>query len=102
MWLNSRSQPFFGLYQNVFATSVLPTALRWTEYFGSAYLGEEASSELKIIKSRYCSHLTDEHIKYCLDLCQSNDGPYFNKFATYAVSCIYFAIGKLMKSTYSL
>jgi len=99
-WPNSRLWPFFDLYQNLFATSVLSIALHWTEFFGSAYLREEASSQTNIIKSRYCSHLTNEHIKYCLELCQSNDEPYFNKFATYAMSCINFAIRRLMKSTH--
>jgi hypothetical protein len=35
--------------------------LRLTELFGSIYLGEEALSQMKIIKSRYRNRLTDKH-----------------------------------------
>jgi hypothetical protein len=51
----SRSRPFF-------AASVRSTTLCFTAFFGSAYLCEEASSKLKIIKSKYRSRLTDEHL----------------------------------------
>jgi hypothetical protein len=43
----------FGLYQNLFAASVLSVALRLTAFLGSTYLWEEAFSQMKIIKSRY-------------------------------------------------
>jgi hypothetical protein len=35
--------------------------LRLTELFGSTYLGEEALSQMKIIKTIYRNLLTDEH-----------------------------------------
>ena len=62
----------FGLFPNLTAASERSTALRLTEYFGSACLCEEAFFHMKIIKSRYRRRLTDEHLKYCLHLCLSN------------------------------
>jgi hypothetical protein len=98
-WPNSWLWPFFCLYQNLFATSVISISSSLDRIFGSAYLQEEASSQTNIIKSRYCSRLTNEHTKYSLEMCQGNDEPYFNKFATYAMSSINFVI-RLMKSTH--
>jgi hypothetical protein len=43
-------------------------ALRLTAFFGSTYLCEAAFSQMKIIKSRYRSRQTDEHLKFCLHL----------------------------------
>ena len=48
------------------STSVWSVALHVTAVFGSTYLFEEAFSQVKILKWRYQSHLTDEHLKYCL------------------------------------
>jgi hypothetical protein len=47
-------------------------ALRLAAFFGSTYCCEEASSQMKIITSRYQSRLTDGHLKYCLHLCLRN------------------------------
>ena len=64
-WPNSRfrstsqSRPLFGLYRNLFAASVRSTAHRLTAFFGSICLCEKAFFQMKIIKSRYRSRLTD-------------------------------------------
>ena len=55
--------------------------LRLTEFFGSTYICEEAFFQVKIIKSRYQSRLTDEHLKYCLRLCLSSHDPYSVKLS---------------------
>jgi len=51
--LFGRSQLLYGLYQNLFATSVRSKCLCWTALFGSTYLCEESFSRVKMIKSRY-------------------------------------------------
>jgi len=71
-WSNSLSRSLIGLQPNLTVASVRSTALRLTQYFGSAYLCEEAFSHMKIIKSRYRRRLTDGHLKCCLHLCLSN------------------------------
>jgi hypothetical protein len=72
---------FYGYYQNLFAASLRQTALRLTASFGSTYICEEAFSKMKIIKSRFRSRLTDEHLKYCLHLCLSNYEPSFSNLS---------------------
>ena len=42
--------------------------LQLTAYFGSTYLCESVFSHMKILKSKYGSTLTDEHLKICLHL----------------------------------
>lgn len=56
-------------------------ALRLTAFFGSTYLCEAAFSQMKVIKSKYRSRLTDEHLKYCLHMCLSNYEPSFSKLS---------------------
>jgi hypothetical protein len=80
-WPNSRSRPLFGLYQNLFAASERSISSFFGSIFESTYLCEEAFSQMKIIKSRYRSRLTDEHLKYCLHMCLSNYEPSFSKAA---------------------
>jgi len=45
-WPNSRSRPLFGLYENLFAASVLSIDLS-DSIFGSTYLCEEICSQMK-------------------------------------------------------
>jgi len=60
-WPDSRSRPLFGLYLNIFATSLRSTAVRLTEFFGSTYFYQEALSQMKVIKScRSC--LIDKYV----------------------------------------
>lgn len=54
-------------------------ALHITAFFGSTYLCESAFSQMKIIKSRYRTRLTDEHLISCLRLAISSDMPSFEK-----------------------
>jgi hypothetical protein len=49
----------FGPYKNLFAALVRSVAHRFTAFFGSTYVCEEAFSQTKIIKSGYRSRLTD-------------------------------------------
>jgi hypothetical protein len=56
-------------------------ALLLTAFFGSTYLCKADFSQMKIIKSRHRSRLTDEHLKYCLHLCLSNFEPSFSKLS---------------------
>jgi hypothetical protein len=79
--LFGRSRPLFDLYQNLFAASVRSTALRLTAVSGSTYLCEGTFCRMKIIKSRYGSHLTYEHSKCYLDLYLSNYEPSFSKLS---------------------
>jgi hypothetical protein len=84
---NTRYRRFFGLLNNPppqVSTKIChlitieqhpalrSIALLLRAFFGSTYLCEAAFSQMKIIKSRYRSRLTDEHLKYCLHLCLSN------------------------------
>ncbi|KAL7870465.1 hypothetical protein SRHO_G00079620 [Serrasalmus rhombeus] len=46
-----------------------------TALFGSTYLCESAFSHMKIIKSKYCSTMTDDHLEVCLRLAISNYCP---------------------------
>jgi hypothetical protein len=62
----------FGLYRNLFATLMRSVALCVTAFFRSAYLCEEAFSQVKIIKSRYRSRPTDEHVNSAFTCCLSN------------------------------
>jgi hypothetical protein len=63
-----RSRPLFGLYQKLFTASVRS----FYSIFWLPHLCEEAFSQIKIIKSRYQSRLTDEYWNYCLHLWLSN------------------------------
>jgi hypothetical protein len=51
----------FGLYQTISAASVRSIDLRLAAFLGSTYLCEKAFYQMKIIKSRYRSRLTDDH-----------------------------------------
>lgn len=55
--------------------------LQLTAYFGSTYLCESAFSEMKILKCKYRSTLTDEHLKMCLHLAVTNYVPSFEQLA---------------------
>lgn len=72
---------FWNLLDEEQYPGVRSIALRLTAFFGSTYLCEEAFSQMKIIKSRYRSRLTDEHLQYCLHLCLSNYEPSFSKLS---------------------
>jgi len=54
----------FGRYKHLFAALLRSVTLRLTAFFGSISRYEEAFSEMKVIKSRYRSRLTNKHLKY--------------------------------------
>ncbi|KAK1881707.1 SCAN domain containing protein 3, partial [Dissostichus eleginoides] len=48
-------------------------------YFGSTYLCETAFSQMKIIKSKYRTRMTDAHLTDCLRLAITNYQPDFKR-----------------------
>uniref|UniRef100_H2Z397 HAT C-terminal dimerisation domain-containing protein n=1 Tax=Ciona savignyi TaxID=51511 RepID=H2Z397_CIOSA len=61
-----------GQFWNLFTEEKYPNirkcAISLTAFFGSTYLCESAFSYMKIIKSKYRSTMTDEHLEVCLRL----------------------------------
>lgn len=57
-------------------------ALNLTALFGSTYLCESAFSHMKIIKSKYRSTMTDDHLAACLRLATSSYTPDYEKLAS--------------------
>lgn len=64
----SRDSDFWGLVSREKFLLLTACALRVSAYFGSTYLFEMAFSQMKIIKSKYRSCLTDRHLTDCLRL----------------------------------
>ncbi|XP_060799461.1 zinc finger BED domain-containing protein 5-like [Neoarius graeffei] len=56
-------------------------ALNMTSLFGSTYLCESAFSHMKIIKSKYRTTLTDDHLAACLRLALNSYCPDYEKLA---------------------
>ena len=63
-----------------FAASVQLIAFCLTIFFVSDYICEEACCQMAVIKLRYRSHLTDEHLTYP-HLCLSSYEPSFSKLS---------------------
>lgn len=57
-------------------------AMNFTALFGSTYLCESAFSHMKIIKSKYRSTMTDDHLVACLRLATSCYNPDYEKLAS--------------------
>ncbi|KAJ8390542.1 hypothetical protein AAFF_G00103390 [Aldrovandia affinis] len=57
-------------------------AMNFTAHFGSIYLCESAFSHMKIIKSKYRSTMTDDHLVACLRLVTSCYNPDYEKLAS--------------------
>ncbi|XP_053173285.1 general transcription factor II-I repeat domain-containing protein 2A-like [Scomber japonicus] len=57
-------------------------AFNLTALFGSTYLCEAAFSHMKIIKSKYRSTMTDDHLMACLRLATSSYCPDYEKLAS--------------------
>nr|XP_055065219.1 general transcription factor II-I repeat domain-containing protein 2A-like [Misgurnus anguillicaudatus] len=57
-------------------------ALNLTALFGSTYLCESAFSHMKIIKSKYRSTMTDDHLAACLRLATSSYTPDYDKLSS--------------------
>ena len=64
----SRDNEFWGLVNREKFPLLTACALRVNAYFGSTYLCEMSFSQMKIIKSKYRSRLTDRHLTDCLRL----------------------------------
>ncbi|KAL2097960.1 hypothetical protein ACEWY4_007167 [Coilia grayii] len=64
----SRDSDFWGLVNKEKYPLLKACALKVNAYFGSTYLCEMAFSQMKIIKSKHRSRLTDKHLTDCLIL----------------------------------
>ena len=73
----SRDSDFWGLVSKEKYALLTACALRVSAYFGSTYLCEMAFSQMKIIKSKYRSRLTDRHLTDCLRLAVCSYEPDF-------------------------
>ncbi|KAJ8346319.1 hypothetical protein AAFF_G00215060 [Aldrovandia affinis] len=57
-------------------------AMNFTALFGSTYLCESTFSHMKIIKSKYRSTMTDDHLVACIRLVTSCYNPDYEKLAS--------------------
>jgi hypothetical protein len=73
----SRDSDFWGLVSKEQYPLLTACALSVSAYFGSTYLCEMAFSQMKIIKSKYRSRLTDRHLTDCLRLAVCSYEPDF-------------------------
>ncbi len=78
-WAESqiKGQWLWGLVNREKFPLLTACALKVSAYFGSTYLCEMAFSQMKIIKSKYRSRLTDRHLTDCLKLAVSSYEPDF-------------------------
>lgn len=84
--IKSRARPgMHGEFWNLLLEQKYPNlrrcALNLTALFGSTYLCESAFSHMKIIKSKYRSTMTDDHLVACLRLATSSYCPDYEKLA---------------------
>ncbi len=75
----SRDSDFWGLVNRQKFPLLTACALKVNAYFGSTYLCEMAFSQMKIIKSKYRSRLTDRHLTDCLRLAVSSYEPNYRE-----------------------
>ncbi len=74
--LKSRAHgQFWNLLTEIKYPNMRKCAICLTALFGSTYLCESAFSHMKIIKSKYRTSLTDEHLEVCLRLAVSSYCP---------------------------
>ena len=59
--------------------SIRKCVMYLTAFFGSTYLCESAFSHMKLIKSKQCSTMTDDHLDVCLRLAVSTYTPNYKK-----------------------
>jgi len=79
---DNKSDEVFKLMDPVKYKNVLNCALIVKAMFGSTYQCERAFSQLKVIKTKYRSMLTNEHVKNCLILgCTEDYQPDFKKLS---------------------
>ncbi|OCT56728.1 hypothetical protein XELAEV_18004467mg [Xenopus laevis] len=81
--LRSRSlQNDFWTLIEIFKFPILKgTSQRLNSCFGSTYLCESGFSDMKILKSKYRTHLNDDHLGECMRLAVSNFTPDIQKLA---------------------
>ena len=72
---------FWNLLTEEKNPNIKKCATSLTALFGSTYWCESAFSHMKIIKSKYCSIMTDDHLEGCLRLVTSS---YFPDYASLA------------------
>ena len=84
--LKARATPgISGEFWNLLLEEKYPSlrqcTLNMSSLFGSTYLCESAFSHMKIIKSKYRTTLTDDHLAACLRLALSSYRPDYEKLA---------------------
>lgn len=77
----ARDQDFWSLVSREKYPLIVSCALKLKAYFGSTYLCEMAFSQMKIIKSKYRTRMTDAHLTDCLRLAITNYQPDFKRLA---------------------
>ena len=78
--VRSQNSNFWGIVSREKFPLLTSCAQRVSAYFASTYLCEMAFSQMKIIKSKYRSRLTDKHLTDCLTLIVSSYGPNYKAF----------------------
>lgn len=71
---------FWSLMDEVKYPNLKQVAFHLTSFFGSTYLCESAFSTMKIIKTKYRSRLTDDHLESSTRLAVSNYIPRYSRF----------------------
>ena len=71
----ARNGDFWNLLTKERYPNIRKCAASLTAFFGSTYSCESAFSHMKLIKSKYRSTLTDDHLEACLRLALSKDCP---------------------------
>jgi hypothetical protein len=54
-------------------------ATKMSTVFGSTYICEQTFSRMKLIKSKFCTRMTNDHLHHCLCLSVSNLPKYINR-----------------------
>jgi len=94
------SRSLFGLSRNLFAAAIPPIAVRLTALFWINLPLEETLIQLKIIKSKHRSLLTDELSEHCIQLCLRNHDPSFSSYREIFNAMHQFRNSKVMKNTF--
>ncbi|XP_023309706.1 general transcription factor II-I repeat domain-containing protein 2-like [Anoplophora glabripennis] len=75
------SNPFWSSIPEMKYPLIKQIALQITAFFASTYLCESAFSQMKVIKSKYRTRLTNDHLTACLRLGITENIPNYEHFA---------------------
>ncbi|XP_060881571.1 EPM2A-interacting protein 1-like [Metopolophium dirhodum] len=73
---------FWNLLSEEKYPSLRNVTLQLHTYFGSIYLCKTAFSHMKMIKTKFQSTLSDDHLEQCLQLAVSNYSPDYDQLLT--------------------